>query len=294
MNLSLIIPIFNERGRLPRLLEELRDLWSAALAPEGEILLVDDGSTDGGGDWLAAQALPEGVRLLRHTANRGYGASLRTGLRAARHDLAAITDADGTYPLERIPEFARRLEEAPEIAMAVGARTGPEARHAIPPLRRPAKWMLRALAERLAESPIPDLNSGMRVFRRSVAQPYLHLTPNGFSFTTTLTLAFLTNGHEILWIPITYRARAGRSKIRPVRDTLNFLQLILRTVLYFNPLKVFLPLSLALFLAGTALLIARLILPHPIGIATTVILFSAALQTLAIGLIADLIDKRLR
>ncbi len=294
MQLSLIIPIFNERAHLPQMIEALGKLRASALAPEGEILLVDDGSTDGGSEWLAQTPLPEGMRLLRHRRNRGYGAALRTGIRAARHDLIAIADADGTYPLERVPDLAHRLESDAEASMIVGTRTAPEARRSIPLVRRPAKWFLTRLAEHLAEAPIPDLNSGLRVFRRQAVEPFLHLTPAGFSFTTTITLALLTNGHEILWEPVAYHARSGSSKIRPVRDTLGFLQLILRTVLYFNPMKVFLPISAALFTGGIALLIARLVMPHPFGIATTVILFAAALQMLAVGLIADLIDKRLR
>jgi len=295
MNLTLIVPIFNERPHLPEFVEQLHALWTTSLAPEGEILLVDDGSTDGGGDWLGEARLPEGCRIIRHLRNRGYGAAIKTALRVARHPLVAIADADGTYPIHRVPELARELEAAEGISMIVGARTGPAARQAIPLLRRPAKWFLTKLAEHLTECRIPDLNSGLRVFRREAVAPFLRLTPDGFSLTTTITLALLTNGHEVLWKPIEYNYRQGASKIRPIRDTFGFLQLILRTVLYFNPLKFFLPLSLAMFVAGGGLLLARALSPqHPVGGATTVILIVAGLQFLALGMIADLIDKRLR
>jgi len=294
MNLTVIVPIYNEGGHLAEQLERLERVWKESLGPECEVLLVDDGSTDGSRERLEQAVLPPGWRVLHHARNRGYGAALKTGLRLARHPLVAIIDADGTYPAERLADLARMLDGAEEVAMVVGARSGAEARRAIPWIRRPAKWMLTRVAEHLAECPIPDLNSGLRVFRREVVLPYLPLTPNGFSFTTTITLALLTNGYEVRWEPVDYFPRRGRSKIRPLRDTLGFLQLILRTLLYFNPLKFFVPVSLALFLAGGGLLLARLLLPRPIGAVTTVVLFAAALQMLAIGILADLVDKRLR
>ncbi len=294
MRLSLIIPIYNERPHLPDVFDQLRALWDQSLGPDGEIILVDDGSTDGSGAWLREMTLLDGWRVLSHQRNRGYGAAIKTGIRLARHSLIGIVDADGTYPLPHVVDLARHLEAAEEVSMIVGARTGPDARRAIPALRRPAKWVLRRLAEHLTDRRIPDLNSGLRVFRRKAVTPFLHLAPDGFSLTTTITLALLTNGHEVQWKRIDYLPRHGHSKIRPIRDTLGFLQLILRTVLYFNPLKFFLPVSLALFLLGGVLLLARLVLPNPVGVATTIILFVAALQLLAIGVLADLIDKRLR
>jgi len=294
MNLTLIVPIYNERSHLPEFVEQVRALRDGSLGADSEILLVDDGSTDGSAEWLASARLPDGFRVLRHVHNRGYGAAIKTGLRVARHEIVAIADADGTYPIESVPDLAGRLEASDEVSMVVGARTGAASTRAIPPLRRPAKWILTRLAEHLTERRIPDLNSGLRAFRRAAVSPYLHLAPDGFSLTTTLTLALLTNGHEVVWQRIDYRPRHGESKIRPVRDTLGFLQLILRIVLYFNPLKFFLPASLALFALGCVLLLARLLSPNPVGVATTVILFVAALQVLALGLLADLIDKRLR
>ena len=156
-----------------------------------------------------------------------------------------ITDSDGTYPNDRIPELAAMMTD---WDMVVGARTGDEVR--VPLVRRPAKWALNMLANVLVETRIPDLNSGLRVFRREVVLRFLPILPNGFSFTTTITLAMLSEGYRVTFVPIDYYARQGRSKIRPVYDTLNFLQLIVRTVLYFNPLRVFLPLSLFFFGAG--------------------------------------------
>ncbi|MDX2177913.1 MAG: glycosyltransferase family 2 protein [Candidatus Sumerlaeia bacterium] len=284
---SVVIPVYNERGALAaaaprwrRLLEQL---------PDGsELVLVDDGSTDGGGAELRAIAdATPGARLLAHRRNRGYGAALKTGIAAAANDLIAITDADGTYPAERIPELAAPVA-AGEAAMVVAARSE---RH-LPLLRRPAKAALKWFAEYVSGARIPDLNSGLRVFRKREVARLRRLLPDGFSFTTTLTLSLLTEDEPVLFVPIRYRARVGSSKIRPVRDTANFALLIMRIAVTFNPLRVFGPAAVLFLLAGVALLAARLVLPNPVGIATTISCFVAGVQLLAVGLLADLVNRR--
>jgi hypothetical protein len=199
-----------------------------------------------------------------------------------------ITDADGTYPSDSVP---RLLAAVPDNDMVVGARTGDKV--AIPLVRRPAKWFLRRLAEYLSESRIPDLNSGLRIFRRERAIQLFPILPSGFSFTTSITLALLCNDGRVAWVPIDYSKRTGRSKIRPIRDTLNFLLLILRVILYFNPLKVFVPASL-LVLAGFAASLGYDLFVLVDLTEKTLILLFAGVQLLAIGILADMISKTAR
>lgn len=280
---SVVIPAYNEEGGV---VEAVRRVSQAFLREEWphEIILVNDCSTDSTAGRL--RELTGRVQVVTHEINRGYGASLLSGIRRARYDVIAIIDADGTYPYEELPMLVRQLEGTD---MVVGARLGPGSRG--PWMRRPAKWLLGQLANYLTGQRIPDLNSGMRVMRRPIVMQFRRLLPPNFSFTTTITLAMLTNQYAVRYVPITYQRRIGRSKIHPVRDTFNFLQLIIRTVMYFAPLKVFLPLSLSL-LAGT---IASGVMDVRANNLTdkTVFFFIGFMMTLAIGCLADLIDKRL-
>jgi len=173
----------------------------------------------------------------------------------------------------------------------VGARTSDNVDY--PALRRVPKWFLKRFAEWLVRDRIPDLNSGLRVFRRSVAERFTAYLPDTFSFTTTITLAMLTNGYEIHYEPIDYRRRVGRSKIKPIRDTLRIAQLILRTGLYFAPMRVFFPVAI---LFGVAFLVSLgfdVLVRHDMTEATLVLLV-ASTQLAMFALLADMIDKRSR
>ncbi len=280
---SVVVPCHNERGAIAGVLDEISRAL-AGLGRESEIIAVDDGSTDGTADAVDTARF----RLVRLPFNLGYGSAIKAGVSAARHGIIVITDADGTYPNERIGDLLAALDDA---AMAVGARTGETVR--IPAARRPAKWFLTRLAAYLAGQKIPDLNSGFRAIRRELFERYEHLYPKGFSLTTTITLAALTNGHVVHYVPINYHARVGTSKIRPVRDTLEFLKLIVRTVLYFDPLKVFLPLGLGMLALSLLVGVVSLIEGRLLDV-TTVILFVTGVQTLAIGALADLITRRMK
>lgn len=271
---SVVIPAFNEADHLAGQLGAVCGVlestgWSY------EVIVVDDGSEDGTGE----AAVTSGVRVLRHQRNRGYGAALKRGIDAARHDWILITDADGTYPASAIPLL---LERAAENEMVVGARTTEKVQ--IPWPRRPAKWFLRWLASYLAGQAIPDLNSGMRLMRRELVERYRHLLPSRFSFTTTITLAAACNDHAVEFVAIDYAARLGRSKIRPWH-TYDFLLLILRTIVFFNPLKVFIPMGAILALGGLAKFIYDVFIGNLSESAVLALL--GALIVWAVGLLAD-------
>jgi glycosyltransferase involved in cell wall biosynthesis len=271
---TIVIPAYNEGPHIARQIREI----AAVMAQSGwvcEIIVVDDGSTDGTGE----VALAEGVRVLRNRRNRGYGAALKRGISAAQFDWILIIDADGTYPASAIP---RLLAHADTEEMIVGARI--TALRRIPFVRRPAKWFLTRLASFLAERELPDLNSGLRLIRRSLIESYRHLLPSGFSFTTTITLAATCNEHEVAYVPIDYLARSGESKIRP-RHAYEFLLLVLRIIVFFNPLRVFVPIGLAMALLGLGKFIYDLTLKNISESALLGLL--GALVVWAVGLLAD-------
>jgi glycosyltransferase involved in cell wall biosynthesis len=278
---SIIVPAYNEEEGISTTLADVR-LAMSRQSMEHEIIVVDDGSTDGTVDAVQRQ---EGVRLVQHHTNRGYGAAIKTGIRQARYDWIAIIDADGTYPPEAMPGL---LEKIDQCDMVVGARPSGD----VPAARRPAKWLLARLAEYLAETRIPDLNSGMRVFRKDLALSYFGILPSAFSFTITITIAFLSDHYLVKFVPIPYQRREGRSKIKPVQDTLNFMQLILRTIMYFNPLRVLLPLSLLLFLAAVVIGTYSLVAEGRVMDITVLTLTVAALQIAVVAMIADMIQKK--
>jgi glycosyltransferase involved in cell wall biosynthesis len=277
---TIVIPAFNEAGAIgPTLVEIEAVLREAGL--EGEIVVVDDGSRDG---TAAEVAKYPGVRLIQHSYNRGYGAALKTGIRQAQHNVIAITDADGTYPIKMLP---RLIGEIGAYDMVVGARTGSEVH--IPFRRRPAKWALNRLADYLSGVEIPDLNSGMRVFKRDQVMDFFRLLPAGFSFTTTITLAMLTNDFNVVYIPVDYYQRTGQSKINPIKDTANFFSLVVRMILSFRPLRVFVPIWV-LFLFLSMVKIIFDINTYAFHIATsTVVLVTLTFQLIVLGLIADLV-----
>lgn len=278
---SVVIPAFNEEAGVRLVVAELQEL----LQRQGigaEIIVVDDGSADA----TARAAHQAGARVIRHRSNRGYGAALKTGIAAARHDTIAITDADGTYPAEHMPELLAALKDAD---MVVGSRSGKNVR--IPLIRRPAKWVLNRLANYLASARIPDLNSGLRVFRRDVVMQYFPLLPDQFSWTTTITLAMHCDKYAVSYLPINYRARKGRSKIVPW-DAGSFLILILRTAMLFRPLRVFLPLVLVCFSYGVVKMIIDLMRDPNIS-ASALLALMSALLILLIGMLGDAIASRL-
>jgi glycosyltransferase involved in cell wall biosynthesis len=288
---TVVVPAFDEERGIRGVLNQLRAIAKTAGHPF-EILVVDDGSTDGTAAILEEERRVDTVplRVLRNPGNRGYGYSLKAGIRGASHPIVVITDADGTYPNDRIPELVARVRAG--AAMAVGARSLGSG--SIPISRRPAKLVLNTLSNFLAGRRVPDYNSGLRAMRKDLVLQFEPILPDGFSFTTTITLAALTNGFPVDFVPIEYGKREGKSKIRPIRDTANFFNLIVRTVLYFRPLKVFVPIALGLY-AGSFFVALRDIVHNypgrtgvPLIADVAVILFLAGVQVLATGFLADL------
>lgn len=280
-SVSIIIPAYNEELAINSVITELREMLRKHDI-KAEVLVVDDGSTDG----TARAAKSAGARVIRHRANRGYGASLKTGISVATYDLVGIIDADGTYPAKYLPMMLDELEYAD---MVVGARTGQNVH--IPLIRRPAKWVLKYLANYVASARIPDLNSGLRVFRRDVAMQYFPILPNQFSFTTTITLAMLCDNYAVSYVPIDYLKRQGRSKIVPW-DAGSFAILILRAAMLFRPLRVFLPIALVSLSYGLVKMTIDISRDPNISASAILALISTLLIVL-IGMLGDAIATRM-
>lgn len=287
--LSIIVPVYNERKVIEKTVLQLAQI-KKDIDFDMEIILIDDGSNDGTEDILN-KLTQEDFQVINHPRNLGYGAALKTGIRAAKYAYIAITDADKTYPNERIPEFFHEVLEK-DLDMLVGARTGDNVKISL--IRKPAKWILNKIANYLADVKIPDINSGFRVMKKEVVELFLNMLPGGFSFTMTITLAMEINGYSVKYEPIDYFGREGKSKIKPIEDTLNFIQLIIRTVLCFNPLRIFIPLSLFLVLFAFLVLFGSWqLFGKPMDVTFGVILMTG-IFTLTIGMLADLIDKRIK
>ncbi len=282
---SFIVPVYNEERSIERTVSGIHAAFRlpALRSFRYEIIAVDDGSKDHSYEKISH--LP-GVRALHHVRNRGYGAALKTGLLSAKGEWIFITDADATYPLEDIP---RLLQEIDGFDMVVGARTGKHVH--VPLMRRPAKFFLNKLARYMTGANIPDLNSGFRIFKKDLAMRFFAFFPEGFSFTTTITIASLTNNYRVKFIPINYFKREGKSSIKAFRDFFGFTQLIIRLSLYFKPLNVFLPVSFVLFGVGAIKLLVDYLNVNHFGLGG-VLLILTAVQIAFLGLLADLILRR--
>jgi len=240
-SVSVVIPAFNEESGIARQIHGLQEVLGSS-GWTTELLVVDDGSTDA----TAARAEACGAHVLRLGRNNGYGAALIAGIDATQYDWILITDADCTYPAAAVADL---LREAGEGAMVVGARVTATTHPAV--LRRSAKWVLRQYAGFLARQRIPDLNSGMRLIRRSSIASARDLLPRGFSFTSTITLSLLATGQGVSFVPIDYLPRAGQSKIRPV-DFFRMFRQITRVMLHYFPLRVMSLWGLVLWAAAAA------------------------------------------
>lgn len=285
MDVTVVLPVYNEKGHLTTEVERI----SAALdsSPYSwEIVIVDDGSDDGSAEQIdeVARSRPE-IRTIRFGRNRGVGAARRAGTASAKGRFVVWTDVDMTYPNDEIPRLVKELDGHDQV---VGARTE---QGTYRPGRRQARWAIGALAEYLSETSIPDLNSGMRVFRTEVVRQFLHQFPDRMSHVTTVTMAFLANGYSIKYVPIDYFERAGQSKFHWWRDTQRYLLQVVRMMLSFNPLRIFLPIGTVLGVLGVAKMIYDWTSDEFQLASNTLLLLFAAFQVLAIGLLADLVVR---
>ncbi|QYG92394.1 glycosyltransferase family 2 protein [Iamia sp. SCSIO 61187] len=285
LDVSIVLPVYNERGHLGAEIDRIRAAMDASRYTY-EIIVIDDGSNDGSGEALRQI---EGIRLIQFATNRGSGSARKYGTRAARGDVVVWTDVDMTYPNDLIPELVDQLAGYDQV---VGARTSEQGTHKV--FRVPAKLFIRKLASYLVQTPIPDLNSGLRAFRRDVALQYVSQLPPGFSCVTTITLTFLAHGYSVKYWDIEYSERAGSSKFHWWTDTRRYLLQVIRMTLSFNPLRVFLPLGLLLMLIGSGKLVYDIVANDwKVAINTLLVLF-AAFQVFMIGMLADLVGRATR
>lgn len=273
--ISLVIPGYQEELAIAGVIEEYRQALERLGYPY-EIIVVDDASTDRTGE-LAMKA---GARVIRHARNQGGGAARKTGIKAARWNAVLMTDGDGTYPADALPEMVERLRYA---EMVVGARIAEKG--TLKPIRWLAKWAIRRCACFLAGVNIPDLNSGLRLLHRDLALRFFYLLPNGHSWVSTITLCALTNNLRVDFVPVSYRPRQGVSSFHPIRDTYQYFLTVVRTVTYFNPLKVFMPVSLLLLAAGAATLTHGVIRGDVYE--SSMLVSIAGMLTFFFGLLAD-------
>ena len=277
-SLAVVIPAYNEEGAVRATVLEVRKVLET-LGIRYEICVVNDGSKDN----TRAEAEASGARVIHFEGNVGYGHALKAGIRATQSDLVAILDADGTYPAEYLPEMIRMVAYSD---MAVGDRGAAMAN--VPFIRRPAKWVLNNLASHLARRKINDLNSGLRVFRRPSLERFIALLPDGFSFTTTITLCMLASNLKVAYLPIKYGVRVGHSKIRAAHF-FNFILLVVRLTVYFQPLRVFLPVGAAMFAIGMVKGVYDI---FKMNLSETAVMgVLGAIMVWSLGLLADMVSR---
>ncbi len=275
--LSVLIPAFDEAESIASVVNRVRQTMDASGLPY-EVLVVDDGSTDDTGK----RAEEAGARVIRHARNGGYGCALKSGIRQARYEWCAIVDADGSYPVERLPDL---VSHTPAFDMVVGARTGPH--YWGSPRQRLARSILLRLVRFVAGTSVPDVNSGFRVFRRELALAHSSRISSGFSFTTTLTLAMILDERFVHYLPIDYHERVGETKVRLWRDTLRMLQILVQAILYYNPLKAFLAICIVTAVAGLVVGAVLYFLAPGLGIAFFGVALLVAVLVGAVGFLAE-------
>lgn len=277
---SIVLPVFNESGHLEKEIFRIRESMNASDYTY-EIIVVDDGSTDGSAELLEDI---DDIRLLRFTTNRGSGSARKYGTLAARGRVVIWTDVDMTYPNDQMPELLDNLAGYDQV---VGARRTEEG--TVKFLRKPAKWFIRRLASYLTGVKIPDLNSGFRAMRRDVALQFLYLLPVGFSCVTTITMAFLSNGYAVKYYDIDYFPREGSSKFHWWKDTRRYLLQVVRMVLSYQPLKVLMPPAVVLGVIGFAKLVYDLFDKNGRIGSNTIVILGAAMSLAILAMLADLL-----
>lgn len=290
---SVIVPCYNEALGVEKTAKEISSAMDKWEKEEDvklcfEVIFINDGSTDQTSKEL--KILEQKYQLFEFIdskINCGYGASLKKGILVSKYDSIVITDADGTYPNERIPELVKRLEKND---MVIGARIGKNVQ--IPALRRPVKWLLLKYARWMSKCDIKDLNSGLRAMRKDKIFRFWNMLPNAFSFTSTITLSMHIEGLNVSYLPIDYHARIGNSSIKPIQDTIRFFSLVLRTVMYFKPLQIFGTIGLLMLFFAISIGIAGRVILGEVPDVIAVSLFSTGSVFIGLGLLGDLINAK--
>lgn len=278
-DISIIIPAFNEEKSIGKVIKKIKTAFKKT-SFKAELIIVDDASTDS----TAKTAKKQKVKVITNFKNLGPGASFKKGVNLAQAKYVGLIDADNSYEPK---DFPKMLELCQNFDQVIGHRKKEAGTFKL--LRIPAKWFIRILASYLTQTKIPDLNSGYRVLRKEVLLKYLWLLPDGFSYVSTSTMAFLSNNHPTTWLKTNYYKRIGKSKFHPLKDTYNYLLTIIKIIMYFNPLRIFLPLAIFLFLIGIIKsLIDYFFIIHRLQLSDIIIILSSILIAI-LGLIADLI-----
>ena len=280
--ISVIIPVYNEEKAVKETIESIKEIIGHIKEYNYEIIAIDDCSTDKSGIILDKV---DGIKVLHNNSNLGYGASLKRGIEEAKGDWILIIDADGTYPAQEIYSLVKYLDR---YDMVIGARNKKNVN--TPLLRRIPKWFLNKFASFLIRRHIPDLNSGLRIFNKKKCLEFWNLYPDRFSFTSTITMAFLSKEYQIKYIPINYFKRKGKSSVSPF-DFYNFNNLLLRLTLLFNPIKIFSTISVSLVLIAIAVAIYSIHFLGQLMDVTVILLMLSALQIFLFGLIAHIVVK---
>ena len=234
--ISVVIPAYNEELSIKDTIEEIKRVLKKNKLDKGsEIIIVNDGSTDN----TEGIAKKIGAIVINNPTNMGYGFSLKRGIKAAKNETIVITDADLTYPFDVVPTMLEKKKEGFDLVVA--ARTGKYYKQSI--FKSILRKLLKRLVEFVSEKKIKDINSGLRVFDKSLVIKYFPRLCNTFSFTTSQTLAYFMNNHFVAYIDIPYNKRVGKSKIKLFRDSIKSMKYILESCVYYNPLKIFTALS---------------------------------------------------
>lgn len=284
MFVTIAIPAYNEEAAIGSDLDTIKEAMDAS-PYRYEVIVVDDGSKDHTAEIVRSRSW---ARLIRHVRNKGVGAARKTALREARGNVVVMTDGDGTYPNRDIP---RLLEYMGRYDMVIGARKREAGSLPIP--RRITKFFIRKLAEYITTFRIPDLNSGFRAFRKDLAVKFFKFLPEGHSWVSTMTICFLNHNYDVKYIPIEYYPRKGRSTFHPIHDTMNYLLLVFRTVMYFKPLKILGPAAFFLFAVAVVRTCYDAYFLHKVK-ESDVMLFLGSILIGVIALLADMMVKLLR
>jgi glycosyltransferase involved in cell wall biosynthesis len=250
MTVSIVIPALNEEDAITQTVKDVQKTLSDANIVDFEVLVVDDGSTDA----TAERAVAAGAHVVKHVHNLGYGRSLKTGIAAAQNDTIVISDADGTYPIVEIPRLVEIYSKGYD--MVVAQRTGEHYHESA--IKSRLRGILRGIVEFFAERPVLDVNSGLRVFSRRTIQRYVGRLCDTFSFTTSVTLAYMMTGKTVVYIPCDYHSRIGQTKVKMFKDTVKTFQYILQAAIYYNPLRLFALASFFTIALGAVLMIISL------------------------------------